>query len=90
MDGHFAVRAAFLFGWFRFSGFGALELAAERSGGVDRLDDKKQHERHNEEIENGRDERAVADAHAADLPDEVGKVGIRYESDQGRYDVVHQ
>ena len=52
MDSHFAVRADFLFGRFRFGGFGAFKLAAERSGGVERLYDQEQHERHDEEVEN--------------------------------------
>ena len=57
---------------------------------IDGLDGHEQHEGHDEEVDNGVEKGAHADAHIADLDDDIREIGVEEQADDGGDDVVHQ
>ena len=88
-DGALAIRAGLL-GGRGCRDFTFFQLAAEFTRRADGLDEQEQHDCHEQEVDDRRQERAVLDRDAADLPDEIGEVGVRDEADERRNDVANQ
>ena len=57
---------------------------------IDGLDGHEEHEGHDEEVDNGVEEGAYADAHIADLDDDIREISVEEQADDGGDDVVHQ
>ena len=57
---------------------------------IDGLDGQKQHEGHDEEVDDGVDELADLDAGAAQTNDHIGKICLEEQADQRVDDVLHQ
>ena len=57
---------------------------------IDGLDGHEQHEGHDEEVDDGVEERTDADANIADLDDDIREIGVEEQADDGGDDVVYQ
>ena len=57
---------------------------------IDGLDGHEEHEGHDEEVDNGVEKGTHADAHIADLDDDIREISVEEQADDGGDDVVYQ
>ena len=87
LDGDFRLTERTDFGGWRC---GLLRLFAEACGLVHQLDDGEQHNRHDKEIDDSGDKRAIADGYAKDRRRHILKIRLGNQTDERRNDVVSQ
>ena len=85
LDGDVALAVGALLGGRLFRGLHGLFVQH-----IDGLDGHEEHEGHDEEVDNGVEEGTHADAHIADLDDDIREIGVEEQADDGGDDVVHQ
>ena len=87
LDGDFALAVGAHLGGGLCRGLGLGGLFVQ---GVDGLDDHEQHKCHDEEIDDGVDERADADGHIANVDADIREVRIEEQADGGVDDIIDQ
>ena len=85
LDGDLTLAVGALLGGRLFRGLHGLFVQH-----IDGLDGHEEHEGHDEEVDNGVEEGTHADAHIADLDDDIREIGVEEQADDGGDDVVHQ
>lgn len=69
---------------------GCLFVLAERSGFVHELDERKQHDCHNKEVDDRRDKGTILDVHAEYGQHKILEIGLCNETDERRNNVIGQ
>ena len=69
---------------------GCFFVLAERSGLVHELDERKQHDCHDEEVDDRRDEGTILDVYAEYGQHEILEIGLCNETDERRNNVIGQ
>lgn len=69
---------------------GCFFVLAERSGLVHELDERKQHDCHDEKVDDRRDEGTILDVHAEYSQHKILEIGFCNETDERRNNVIGQ
>ena len=85
LDGDVALAVGALLGGRLFRGLHGLLVQH-----IDGLDGHEEHEGHDEKVDDGVEKGTHADAHIADLDDDIREISVEEQADDGGDDVVHQ